>query len=353
MRAIAIIVLAGCGRLGFQGHPGVASDGAPADTAIDAPAGDAAASDGQAVAPALCDVAQVFDLAPQLAPGDAATAVRVSPFAGGYLLGIGTQALDIYALHLDAGLVPTESMAHLPLAGEYALWSADASSADAFFFIGDSDGFGYLKRLESNFDSYTAIQQVGKFPLAPSLAPLGGQYLLAAIDTTGHLAMFGVDATGATATITVGYNPAATAASIVATADGVAAAIAASPCELFAIDATGATSDHVPFALACDQPYLAPDASELIYTSAGEVFGYDVATAQTDDLGPGSDPHVAAAGSAWVDTSGQLALASTAGRTITSYAAQSLDLAITQAGLEVVWLDGSVVSRGRLCAEPL
>jgi hypothetical protein len=338
--AAAVLACAGCGRFGFDGA-GSGSTTAP-DAAIDAAIAD------------VCSPGTLYDTVGQFNGTEVAITVRAAPFAGGYALGIGTDALNAYALHLDAGLVPTETTPHLPLSASYTLWSVVATPNWAFFFVGDTDGTAYLKRLENNFDSYTVAQQVGRFPADPAFAPLGADYLLGAIDPSGNLNLFSVDADGVNGTISVAYYPPATAASVAPATGGVEVAIEASPCEVFLVDTTGATSNHITFAPSCTAPYLSPDGAVVVYERAGQVFRFDIATATTTPLGAGTQPRIAGVAGqrriAWIGPGSTIAIVGDDGlATTTALNAASVDLVTTSNGVEAVWLDGTRVQRGTTC----
>ena len=346
---VGLAALAACGRLGFQ--PPAKADTPPADTA---PPADAAL-------PALCAPSVVFDAAATLGTGDTATDVRVAPFAGGYALAIGTAALDVYALHLDANLDAAEPAAHLPLPGAYTLWSAVATPSYAYVFVGDTDGTGYLKRLENNFDAYSVAQNVGKFPSDPALAPLGAAYLLGAVDGSGKLDLFTVDAGGATGSITVATHPAATAVSLAPAPGGVEAALAGSPCETVLVDATGAAAAPHVFAPSCGHPFVVADV--VAYEAGGQVIAHAI---PTDPAAPGADavlgtgraPRIVRTATgyvaAWLSDGGTLALAVADGAsgprlTTTTIPATSFDLIAVQGGVVVVWLDGTAIHRAQVC----
>ncbi|HEV7555490.1 MAG TPA: hypothetical protein VGO00_08555, partial [Kofleriaceae bacterium] len=84
---LAVIMLGGCGRIGF----GSARDGAIGD------------DDGTVARLDICSRTQLVDFGPSLEAGEAITKIRVTPAPlGRFGVVVGTSARDIYALHLDA-----------------------------------------------------------------------------------------------------------------------------------------------------------------------------------------------------------------------------------------------------------
>lgn len=145
MRLAVILVLAACGRIGFD----------------DAPSTDGNGSGGTGVA--LCDPRTVSTLA---LVGNAIK-VRAIRTELGYVVAIGTDAGNVYFARVPSSL--DSAALHLPLAANYALTGLGVLS-EAVFVHTVSGGAGFLKLLDPTFDTYTTVENTDSAAIDPPIA---------------------------------------------------------------------------------------------------------------------------------------------------------------------------------------
>lgn len=148
VRRVAFVLLAACGRIGFDGDGAALPDGTP----------DASS------AAALCNAHDVATLELD----GTATTLRALATVSGFVVAIGTGNGNIYVARVPETLASAEL--HLPLAGGYALGGLSAIG-DRIYLHARVDGTGYLKLLEPSFDTYATIEAGDDLALDPPTAP--------------------------------------------------------------------------------------------------------------------------------------------------------------------------------------
>jgi hypothetical protein len=353
---LAVIVLGGCGRIGFAS----ARDGAIGD------------DDGTVARLDICSRTQLVDLGPSLEAGETITKLRVTPASlGRFAVVVGTSSHDIHALHLDASLTP-EATLHRPLAGTYALYSAVSTNSDTFVWV-DNAGSGMLERLDGAWDGATMIDTATSVAADPALADwqtvVDEEWMFPAIDTTGKLAIVGVlnDGSGFGLLGGVNYHPAATSASVVARPDslmnGVVVALGG-VCQTFVVDAVGQTSAMHTFAPSCSAPTLSvtgADPGIVAYEDAGQIYVHlipsDASQAGiTNNVGAGSEPRLVRDGTrtwvVWRTPAGQIAIGDLDPElrsTQVTVEAAAVDVIAVSDRPHLMWIAGSELWDGQPC----
>jgi hypothetical protein len=135
VRGAALLLLAACGRIGFDGGSTATPDtGSPGSV------------------PALCNV---HDVATLSLDTSGAVALRALATQTGYVVAISTTRGNIYVARVPESLDSAEL--HLPLTPEYTLGGLSAIG-DRIYIHTKTGGVGYLKLLDATFDTYMTIE---------------------------------------------------------------------------------------------------------------------------------------------------------------------------------------------------
>ncbi|HET9482514.1 MAG TPA: hypothetical protein VFO79_01035 [Xanthomonadales bacterium] len=270
MRPVVLLVLAACGRLGFDESTG------------DAPGSTAALCNPRTVGPLTLETTEL------------PTVVRATPVTAGYAVAIETSHRNIHVARVTSTF--TLASQHTPLAASYELGGI-AALGDAVFVHALNTGVSYLKLLDASWNSYATVESGDDAVADPPIA-------LRANGTGFRVGFFGglakiheMRADGTQTGVASDLFVPAIAASIAPQAGGARVATGSSEgaCETFVVGLDGRTSErHAPPG-SCSLPRVAVLASGrgvLVYQSATEL--------ETIYFVPGFDPVIVAGSAARV-----------------------------------------------------
>lgn len=231
MRGVVLLLVAGCGRLGFD-EGGPSPDAAPA-------------------VPDICNPRVIGDLA---LSGESAIKVRAVALSTGHAVAIETDTANTYVARLDAAgdVVST----HLPFAGGYTLHGISQVADRPFVYVFTS-GAGYIKLLVPDWNSYDTGPSGDELSMDPQQALLpNNTAAIYGVFGGGVLGIHTIDATNTTMG-DADYAPPASFASFGSTSSGVRVVVEnAGTCETFSISPAGITGPRHSFA-PCFEPRLA------------------------------------------------------------------------------------------------
>jgi hypothetical protein len=276
MRASWLLVLAGCGRIGFSTGDDVGPD--PGDAAT--------------LVPDVCDIVDTGAITFAGSP----TALRAVYLASGYGVALGTDATNVYAIRL--GIDRRILDQHLPLAGGYALRGAGQIQDNLFIYV-DAAPESYLKALMPSWDDYTTAQSGGAAAIDPPIAvlPGGATAASAMINATGNLELRVIDPAGLEVSLST-YQPTARAASVSPVADGAVIAVdrGDGTCETARFTGTVSTPQVIT---GCSDPLVTGDG--LLHRSGGGYALRTLGTGTTMAMADVVDPRIATLeGATWL-----------------------------------------------------